>query len=96
LESEKAELARLWKQKHHDLQQEINETKTSVRLLEFQLKEKEQELKLCELKIKELKKSMPNSKLKPLRMRTDRTNASQDGASNLNEKSFDVNLPQEN
>ena len=38
----------------------------SVRLLEFQLKEKDQEYKLCELKVKELRKTMPNVKLKPM------------------------------
>ena len=52
-------------------------------MLEFQLKEKDQELKLCELKIKELKKSIPNSKLKPIRLRTDRTSVSIDQQSNL-------------
>ena len=38
----------------------------SVRLLEFQLKEKDQEYKLCELKVKELRKTMPNVKIKPM------------------------------
>ena len=75
LESMKTENARDFKQASHELQAELNETKSSVRMLEFQLKEKEQELKLCELKIKELKKSMPNNKLKPLKARTGRSQA---------------------
>lgn len=63
-------------------------------MLEFKLKEKEQELKLCELKVKELKKSMPNSKLKPLKARTGRTNISREGANGLSlELNSSENLP---
>jgi len=50
-------------------------------MLEIKQKEKEQELKLVELKVKELKKQVPNSKLKPIRSRTNRTTASNDGHS---------------
>ena len=48
------------------MQQELNLARQSVRLLEFQLKEKDQEYKLCELKVKELRKTMPNVKIKPM------------------------------
>ena len=47
----------------------------------MKLREKEQELKLVELKIKELKKQIPYSKLKPIRLRTNRTIVSNDAHS---------------
>ena len=42
----------------------------------MKLREKDQETKLAELKVKELKKQVPNSKLRPLKNRTTRTNVS--------------------
>ena len=50
-------------------------------MLEIRLKEKDQEMKLAELRVKELKKNVPNSKLRPLKQRTTRTNASVDNNS---------------
>ena len=89
LEETKRESARLQKIQYHNLVEELNLTKREVGLLEIKLKEKDQETKLVEMKIKELKKQMPNTKLKPLRQRTNRTHLSTD------RHSFDNKLVQE-
>lgn len=49
-------------------------------------------MKLVELKIKELKKQIPNTKLKPIRSRTNRTIVSNDGNSvdNLSVKEREI------
>lgn len=59
----------------------MNEAKHDVKILETKLREKDQELKLAELRVKELKKNVPNSKLRPLKKRTNRTTASLDNHS---------------
>ena len=69
------------KQAYFSLVEVLNEAKSSVAMLEIRLKEKEQEQKLAELRVKELKKNVQHNKLRPLKQRTTRTNASVDNHS---------------
>ena len=59
----------------------LNEANNDVRMLEIRLKEKDQEMKLAELRVKELKKNVAHNRLRPIKPRTTRTNASIDAHS---------------